>query len=56
MNLYPIFMNTVAYKLERMGFKIIKIAPNKKKPQFNVYYFEDTLALHKALHQILDKK
>lgn len=55
MILYPIFMNTIAFKLERMGFKVIRIAPNKKKPQFNVYFFEDTIALHEALHKILDK-
>lgn len=54
-NLYPVFMNTLAFKLERAGFKVIKIAPNKKKPQFNVYFFEDTLKLHEAIHQLLDK-
>lgn len=54
-NLYPIFMNTLAYKLERMGFRILKIAPNKKKPQFNVYFFEDTLELHDAIHTLLDE-
>lgn len=54
-NLYPIFMDTLAYKLERMGFKVVKIAPNKKKPQFNVYFFEDTIELHDAIHKLLDK-
>ena len=48
-------MDTLAFKLERMGFKVIKIAPNKKKPQFNVYFFEDTLELHEAVHTLLDK-
>jgi hypothetical protein len=54
MTLYPIFMNTLAFRLERMGFKVIKITPNKKKPQFNVYWFEDTLELHDAISALLD--
>lgn len=54
MALYPIFMNTLAFKLERLGFKVIKITPNKKKPTYNVYWFEDTLELHNALHDLLD--
>lgn len=56
MNLYPIFMIGVARQLEARGFRIIKIAPNKKKPQFNVYYFYDTLELHNALNEILDSR
>ena len=46
----------VARQLEARGFRIIKIAPNKKKPQFNVYYFYDTLELHNALNEILDSR
>lgn len=51
--LYPIFMLNIATQLEAQGFEIIKIAPNKKRPQFNVYYFKDTLELHKALTSIM---
>ena len=52
MNLYPIFMRRVAFRLEKMGFKVVKIQPNKKKPEYNVYYFEDTIELHRALIEI----
>lgn len=56
MALYPIFMRQVALKLEKRGFKLLKIEPNKKKPQFNVYYFEDTIGLHNALVEIAARK
>ena len=55
-NLYPIFMDTVAYKLERAGLRVIKITKNKKKPQYNVYWFEDTIELHDIIHEVLDNK
>lgn len=56
MALYPIFMAQIAFKLEKRGFKLIKIAPNKKKPEYNVYYFEDTLELHQALIEITQRR
>ncbi len=56
MNLFPVFMPQIAIKLEKRGFKLIKIAPNKKKPQFNVYYFEDTVELHTALTEIIARR
>lgn len=54
--LYPIHMRWVAFELEKRGFKIIKIEPNKKHPQFNVYYFNDEVNLHQALIEITQKK
>ena len=56
MALYPIFMRRVAFRLEMRGFKVIKISPNKKNPQFNVYYFEDTKELHDALFEVTRNK
>lgn len=56
MNLYPIFMRRVAFRLEKRGFKVIKIEPNKKRPEYNVYYFEDTLELHNALAEVAKSK
>lgn len=56
MALYPIFMAQIAFKLEKKGFKLIKIEPNKKKPKYNVYYFEDTLELHQALIEITARR
>ena len=42
-------MPRLAAALREMGFKIIKVTPNIKKPQYDVYWFEDTLELRKAL-------
>ena len=46
--LYPIFSRKIAYELEKQGFKVIKIAPNKKKPLFMVYYFNETFEIRAA--------
>ena len=56
MNLYPVFTRRVAFRLEMQGFKVIKIQPNKKEPQYNVYYFKDTPELHKALVEATKNK
>lgn len=53
MQLYTIYMPKTAAKLQEMGFKLIKIEPNKKRPRFSVYKFEDTPEFHTALEQIL---
>lgn len=53
MNLFPVFTRKLAYKLEMRGFKVVKIAPNKKQPKYNVYYFEDTTDIHDAFFEIL---
>lgn len=40
--LYIIYMPRVAAALRELGFKIIKVTPNIRKPQYDVYWFEDT--------------
>ena len=47
--LYIIYMPRLAAALREMGFKIIKVTPNIKKPQYDVYWFEDTLELRQSL-------
>ena len=47
--LYIIYMPRIAAALRELGFKIIKVSPNIKKPQYNVYWFENTPELHEAL-------
>ena len=47
--LYIIYMPRLAAALREMGFKIIKVSPNIKKPQYDVYWFEDTPSLHAAI-------
>lgn len=56
MTLYPIFTRAIAFRLERKGFKIIKIQPNKKNPTISVYYFEDTIELHEALLEVVQRR
>lgn len=56
MNLYPIFTRRIAFRLEMRGFKVIKIQPNKKDIKYNVYYFEDTIELHRALSEVTKNK
>ena len=47
--LYIIYMPKLAAALRDMGFKIIKVSANIKKPQFDVYWFEDTPELRAAI-------
>lgn len=48
-NLYIIYMPRVAAALRELGFKIVKVSPNIKKPQYDVYWFEDTPAFRAAI-------
>ena len=47
--LYIIYMPRLAAALRSLGFKIIKVTPNIKKPQFDVYWFENTPELKAAI-------
>lgn len=53
MPLYTIFMQKIANKLESRGFKVVKIAPNRKNSRYVVYYFEDSVEFRDALREIL---
>ena len=53
MKLYAIFSRRIVLELEKMGFKVIKIAPNKYKQDLNVYYFEETLELRQAAQKLI---
>lgn len=48
-----IYSKRVALELRNKGFKIIKTIPNKYKPQFDAYVFEDTQEFKTALSVIL---
>ena len=56
MTLFPIFSRRIAYELESLGFKLVKIAPNRKKLGFNVYYFEETLDLRQTAQKLIQSK
>ena len=53
--LYIIYMPRLAAALREMGFKIIKVSPNIKKPQYDVYWFEDTTELRQAIPAAKEK-
>ena len=53
--LYIIYMPYVAAALRDLGFKLIKTTANIKKPQFDVYWFEDTPELRAAIPKAAEK-
>ena len=53
--LYIIYMPRIAAALRELGFKIVKVSTNIKKPQYDVYWFEDTPELHKAIPIAVEK-
>lgn len=53
-NLYIIYMPRVAAALRELGFKIVKVSPNQKKPQYDVYWFEDTAEFRAAIPQAVE--
>jgi collagenase-like PrtC family protease len=52
--LYIIYMPRVAAALRELGFKIIKVSPNQKKPQYDVYWFEDTTQFREAIPKAVE--
>ena len=48
-----IFKRTIALALREKGFKIITTEPNKCRPQYDVYIFEDTSEFQSALRDVL---
>lgn len=46
---YIIYMPRIAAALREMGFKLLYVSPNIKKPQYDVYWFEDTPELRAAI-------
>ena len=52
--LYIIYMPRIAAALRDMGFKIIKVTANTKKPQYDVYWFEDTTQFREAIPKAVE--
>lgn len=48
-----IFSKQLAYELRLKGFKILGIEPNRKKPQLDVYIFQESKELETAMGEIL---
>lgn len=53
--LYTIFSRKVANELEKQGFRIVKMYPNKLNKKYLVYYFEDSVAFRDALRPLITK-
>ena len=52
---YVIYSKVVARKLCEQGFRIIKTEINNEKPWLNVFLFENTDELQKALALIVEE-
>ena len=46
---YKVYTRWVAFELRKRGFNILRTEINEYHPQFDVYVFEDTDQLHKAI-------
>lgn len=47
-----IYMPWIAAKLRNLGFKLLRTAAHPRKPQYDIYYFENTPELLKVLSEI----
>lgn len=56
MNDFFIYTPTLAAKLIRRGFKLIRTEPSKKRPGSLVYVFENTLEFQLTYQELIDKK
>ena len=52
---YIVYSKKVARELERQGFIVQKIEPNRKYPGRAVYFFEDTVELRRAIQPLINK-
>lgn len=53
---YRVYTRWLAYELRKRGFPIIKTDINEYHPQFDVWIFEDTEALHQIIVQLTAEK
>lgn len=51
-NTFKVFTRKLAVKLRERGFKIVETQINQKKPQFDIYCFEDTADLRQAVAEL----
>ena len=54
--LFPVFSKRITSELEKQGFQVVRIEPNKKFPNFFVYYFEETVELRHAIQLLIKNK
>ena len=51
-NYKKVFTRWIAVELRKQGFNIIDVEPNHKKPQLDVYIFQDTPEFKQAFDNI----
>lgn len=51
-NTFKVFTKKLAIKLREQGFKIVRTEVNSKKPQFDIYCFEDSKELRDAVNKL----
>lgn len=56
MNTYPIFTKWLATALRREGFRIVGKEVNGKKPELDVWLFEDSKELQEAIPRLSKKR
>lgn len=49
---YRVYTRWLAYELRQLGFTILRTEVNEYHPQFDVYVFEDTSALHQKIVEL----
>lgn len=49
---YRVYTRWLAYELRQLGFAILRTEINEYHPQFDVYVFEDTSALHQKIVEL----
>lgn len=53
--MYPIFKRSNAMKLRDMGFPIFDASPNRRNPNYIIYYFEKTDEFVQAFDKLNDR-
>ena len=48
-----VYSRAIAYQLRLQGFKIIRVGVNPNCPQYDCYYFNNTLEFQNALQAIV---
>lgn len=51
-NTFKVFTKKLAIKLREQGFTIVETVVNSRKPQFDIYCFEDTPELRQAVERL----
>lgn len=52
MKLYPVFTRKLVIALEKQGFNVVKMMPNRNNYALTVYYFEETPELRQAVQAL----